>query len=286
MPTNYELQIELMEKALSALGGGQPHKAAEIKAWVKKTQPDKFAQLQASWGPYLSGATQDPNTRIERTPGQYTYSLRPEPKPSVAPASVESPPETVPADPRQKREHLVYPPLAAWLRSRGFAARVTAASKKGGVWGNPDVTGIKIVDGFLGQKSIETSTIEAKTSSYYWKYYFFEAVAHRRFANRAYFAFAHGTDEPSLAEIAEAQEMREYAEKYKVGVLVIFVPSATYRALTETNTTELALDLEELRIEELWPAVHEPVAPHSLNTFLTDVLGLKDDHEVYKFDKP
>jgi len=284
--TNYRLQVDLVTDALKALGHGQ-HKASEIKSWIEEKHKEEFQRLQRSWGPYLSAATQDPSTGIERTPGRFTYTLRP-----IAPAVLDQTGESSATGSvenrtyaqKQDREARVYRPLATWLRSRGFLARVTADGKKGGIWGNPDVTGIKVVEGLLGQKVLEVSTIEAKLSSSDWKRVFFEAVAHKRFSQRAYFAFAHGTDEPSLSEIAEADEMREYGEKYGIGVLVVFAPAKAYTAWKGADLSDTALELEDLRIEELWPAIYDPVRPSAMNVFLKDVLELTTDEHVYGFD--
>lgn len=287
--TNYDLQVRLVEAALEALGTDQPHRASEILAWIEKNHSDELEMLRASWGSYLSRAASDPTNRIERTPGRYTYSLRAE-----QPQPVPSPPEPEPTDvkpqpdaavARQQRETLLYPPLAMWLRSRGYSARVTATSRRGGAWGNPDVTGINVVDGFLGQKSLEIATVEAKISSAQWRYYLFEAVAHKRFAQRAYFAFAQPSDEPTLSEIVDATEMREYGEKYRIGIIVVFLPTDTYTQLLAGNVTTLKLALEEMRIEELWPAIYDDVAASSQLEFVRSVLGLQQDRDVYTFDE-
>lgn len=286
--TNYELQVRLVEQALEALGGGTPHKGADIRNWLQANCFADYMRLQASWGSYLSRAVADPQNRIERTPGSYTYSLK-APMPSSAP-----PPEVVqeeaPAEPcvqesvvgRQRRELTLYPALATWLRSRGYSAKVTAATKRGGAWGNPDVTGIRIVDGFLGQKNLEVATVEAKASDANWRYHFFEAVAHKRFAHRAYFAFAYGSDEPTLSQVIDAQEMREYGEKYRVGIVVVFVANDTFEQLTKGNANELELD--DVRVEELWPAIYDDVTARAQMDFLHEVLEIATDADIYRFD--
>jgi len=288
---NYNLQVRLVEEALTALGADTAHKGSEIREWLEMERPDDYRKLEASWGSYLSRAVADPSNRIERTPGKYTYSLRQAPLPATpaAPTVPEAGPtpsfvEAATTPSRQQRELTLYPVLADWLRSQEYSARVTAATKRGGVWGNPDVTGIKVVDGFLGQKSLEISTIEAKISSDQWRYYFFEAVAHKRFAHRAYFVFAQGSDEPSLAEVADAAELREYGEKYHVGVLVVFVPVDRYKAMINGTTSDLTLALEDVVIEEVWPALHDQVTPAAQTSFLQRTLSLSEDADIYRFD--
>mgnify|MGYP006974890755 CR=1 FL=1 len=52
-----------------------------------------------------------------------------------------------------------------------------------------DVVGLKVSEGLLGQRDLEVATIEAKLTRKSWKQVFFEAVSHKRFSHRAYFAF-------------------------------------------------------------------------------------------------
>lgn len=286
--SNYELQVRLVEEALVALGADSPHKGAEIREWLEKERPEDYQKLEASWGSYLSRAVVDTTNRIERTPGKYTYSLRPVTDTAPPPPPENTPsvdPQPTPGAPRQQRELILYPLLATWLRSRGYSARVTARSKGGGAWGNPDVTGIKVVDGFLGQKSLEVSTIEAKLSSDSWRYYFFEAVAHKRFAHRAYFVFAQGSDEPSLSEVVDGSLLREYGEKYHVGVLVVFVPSDRYAQLISGNVSGTELRLDDVVVEELWPALHDTISAAAQTDFLQGTLKLSEDGDIYRFDE-
>lgn len=284
--TKYELQVRLVQGALQALGE-EPKTAAEIRGWIEHHYPDLASSLNTVWGTYMTRAVQDPENPIERTPGQYTYTLRLEAVASPSsppPAENEATDSTDEAPAKQQREEKLYAPLAKWLRAQGFGARLTSNGKKGGVWGNPDVTGIKVVEGFFGRKDLEVCTVEAKISRAYWRYYFFEAVAHKRFAHRAYFAFGYGTDEPSLNGFPEAKELREYGEKYGVGILVVFIPLSKYEPLANGDASKTELDLEDLRIEELWPATFEKVTPSARANFLSDVLGLREDRDIYQFD--
>jgi hypothetical protein len=146
------------------------------------------------------------------------------------------------------------------------------------------VAGLKVTETPLAGKHIEVATIEAKLGPGYWRYYFFEAVAHKRFAHRAYFAFVVGTDDPSVVDVVEGDEMREYGEKYGVGVLVIFVPLSEYgNLISGANPT---LDADSILVQELWPAVYDPVTPAALNSFLRDVLELHDERAIYAFGAP
>lgn len=113
------------------------------------------------------------------------------------------------------------------------------------------MTGLKVIDGLLGRKHVETVTVEAKIGSGNWRYYFFEAVAHKRFAHRAYFAFGCGTDEPNVTKVQDFHMMREYAEKYGIGIVVLFMPKATYAQLIGEGVAALELGIEAVRVEEI-----------------------------------
>lgn len=282
---NYDLQIRLVKEAMTALGADIPHKGTEIKQWVTEKYPAEFTRLANSWSTYMTAITQRAEGGIERTPGRYTFFLRKvdatAQQAGAEEAAAVQPPEEKEPTQRKQREQLLYPAVAAWLSARGFPAEVSASTKKGGIWGNPDVTGIKIVDTLLGGKHIEVSTVEAKLSAAYWRYYFFEAVAHKRFAHRAYFAFAVGSDEPSIADLDGVSELREYGEKYGVGLLAIFIPSEDYKNLV--SGADPKIDDDAILIQEIWPAIHDPVSPSAVSSFLRDVLELADDRSLYEY---
>ena len=135
----------------------------------------------------------------------------------------------------------------------------------------------------LGQVSFECATVEAKLTSSDWRYWLFEAVAHKRFAHRAYFAFAVGTDNPGLDKVKEAEKMSEYAEKYRIGILVVFISSNQYDALTTGDVSSLVLNSDDARIETLWPAFYEPVQTPALNEYMMKVLDIRTIHDLQKF---
>lgn len=291
----YDLLVARATTAIEVLGtSGRPVQSSEIKQWVGDNHPADLSVLEKSWTTYLPAAAKDPANRIGRQPSGYGYVLLDEVV-DVAGEEGECT-ETLPAEPsaeaeggaeaqkgkNQKREAQLYSVLRDWLRGAGYRAEETANTKTGGAWGNPDLTGLRVVEGFLCQKDLEVATIEAKVSLNNWKREFFEAVSHKRFAHRAYFAFAVGSDRPTIDAIQAATELRVYGEKFRVGVLVVFMPVATYAALaTGSDLPDLASD--EVRVEELWPALHDAPEPQTGVDFLGSVLRIKDDNDLYAF---
>lgn len=122
-----------------------------------------------------------------------------------------------------KSEEQLYPTLREWLLGQGYSAKVTASMRALGKWSNPDVTGIRVSEHF-GRVDIEISTIEAKKDLADWERVFFEAVSHRRFANRAYFAFP----VPESGQNKLPDDMRYYSELYNVGVLTLVMADDDY----------------------------------------------------------
>jgi hypothetical protein len=294
--TKYGQLVELVESALNKLSGSRRAvvKSRDLQEWIERHDPESYEQVLSSWAAYLSRAAADPETRVQRAASGYGYVLGerhsiPPPTPQDGHDGERGAAEDV-EPPRMtraynQREALLYPPLADWLKSNHYRADITAPSTRGKAWGNPDVAGIKLVEGFVGRKDLELATIEVKKSAAQWRYWFFEAVAHKRFAHRAYFAFGHGSDDPTLKEIAEAAQMREYGERYHVGILVVFMPAEMHERLNGGDIDGWTPDLSDLRIEELWPATFEDVRPAALSTYLQSVLGFDDDRDVYAFGR-
>jgi hypothetical protein len=167
--------------------------------------------------------------------------------------------------------------LVEWLRSWGYQAEDTSQRKKGGPWGNPDIVGIRTHEGLGGSLHLELASIEAKISEYDWRRLFFEAVSHKRFADRAYFSFAFGTNQPTIAKLPELDMLREYGEKYRVGILVVFMEPGLHQKLVSSQEEEIPeISLDMVRVEEVWPAVYEPVPLSMRERFLREVLEIGD----------
>jgi hypothetical protein len=156
---------------------------------------------------------------------------------------------------RSQKEILLYPILESWLVTQGYQAKDISSTRVLGKWGNPDVAGINALDAFNGL-SIELVTIEAKTSLDNWEMLIFEAVSHRRFANRAYFAFA----QPDETANKIPSEMRYYAELYGIGILVLSVDDTKYQQLHDGKLLE-PLNSEDVDIIEVFSAPYNVVQP-------------------------
>ena len=142
-------------------------------------------------------------------------------------------------------ESALYQLFKDWLDKKGYNSKVTSDQKKNGAWGNPDVVGIRVSE-ILHQKSIEIVSIECKKTSDVWQKWIFEAVAHRRFSDRAYFAFAQSED--VLPKITEA--LFRDAEYFRVGILVLKMEDSAFQHFRKTGE----LGLKNPKIVELYPA--------------------------------
>lgn len=133
-----------------------------------------------------------------------------------------------------KSEEALYPVFRQWLLAQGYSAKVTASMRTLGKWSNPDITGIRVSEHF-GRVDIEIATIEAKKDLADWERVFFEAVSHRRFATRAYFAFPL----PESGQSKLPEDMRYYSELYNVGVLTLVMTDDDYRRYQSNDLSDL-----------------------------------------------
>ncbi len=182
-----------------------------------------------------------------------------------------------PAEQRRKEEEkLLYPILLNWLLGQRYRAAITATGRSHGWWGNPDITGINSYDAF-GNLSLDIITIEVKPSMDGWRQWIFEAVSHRRFANRSYFSFAHPAELiPKLPP-----QLRYYAELYRIGVLVVAVDNRLFSDL-ETGRQSQPLPDEDVDIIELYSAPYSPVQPNYQKQFL-ESLKIKSSIEIARW---
>lgn len=206
---------------------------------------------RASFGPYLSNVSRLTNSPIVskgrgRGGGYFLSSLAAKQAAEQGTDIPESSKEGF--EPASDRESALYPVLVDWLVGNGYRARDTAAMRRLGRWSNPDVTGVKVSE-HLGRMEIEIATVEAKRTLVDWERFFFEAVAHRRFSNRAYFAFP--TPESSLGKLPP--EMRYYSELYDVGVLTIVMADEVFRRYSDGGGAT-SLDMMEADVVEVLSA--------------------------------
>jgi hypothetical protein len=175
----------------------------------------------------------------------------------------------------KRREMLLYPILENWLLVQGYQAKDISNMKAGGPWGNPDILGLTLEQGLDGY-DIELVTIEAKPTIESWERLFFEAVSHRRFANRSYFAFAHPAEEITKLP----QDLRYYSELYGVGVLIVELTKDDFENLRSKRKME-PFDIEQTDVRELYSAPFFYVQSKHQKQFLkkldlhelTDVIG-------------
>lgn len=213
---------------------------------------------------YLSKAVRDPNSRINCLGKKQGYFL------SESGAITEAHSESGPADEKQatnddgrrEKEKRLYDVLLNWLIEQEYRSKVTASTRGNGQWGNPDISGIACDESF-GSLWLEVATIEVKLSERDWKKWIFEAVSHRRFANRSYFAFAH------RAEVIKKldSELRYFSELYQVGILVVAMESQQYDDL-QSGALEKPVDDEDVDIIELYSAPYTAVQPRYQKEFL------------------
>jgi hypothetical protein len=287
--TLYEEIRQAVNRAATALKeqGKQTFKRAEVETWIRQNGIEDWDRFAPSFQRYFSKMqANDDQCIVEGVPGSFQYRIAvatvgaPQPKP---PGDHEPPVEPPADNQRQQREAKLYQILRNWLEGRSYQAAVTASLRRGRAWGNPDVTGLRVDELPLGSITFECATIEAKMGSEDWRYWLFEAVSHKRFAHRAYFAFAIGTDSPSVERLKDLDTMCQYAEKYRIGILVVFISTPQYEQLTNGNVTGLTLDEDNTRIETVWPAFYEPVQVPALNEFLTQTLELRSHNDLRRF---
>ncbi len=305
MPTIYETAKNLAETALTAIGTpeGKGASAEQLLNWARVNRRDDAYQVERSWATYLTKMVGDPESKVIREPGRYGFMLRDEriaeefgeaaedgqigPDAEFGVGQEEQPEAGAEAGgARALREVRLYSLLAEWLKTGDFRAEDTSSARGGGQWGNPDVIGLKVYEGIGGIIDIELISIEAKISLNNWKKEFFEAVAHKRFADRAYFCFSIGTHEPSVASLDPRLflELREYGEKYKVGILVVFLEPKVHNDLMCASAGEVSkLSLANARVEELWPAVFDPVPRSTRENFMRNVLDIANIEGLLKF---
>lgn len=119
---------------------------------------------------------------------------------------------------KKVNERVLYPVVGTWIELNGYRhVGDISRKKRNGRWRNPDLFGVNI-DMALGVSEIDLATVEVKADIDNWRHDIFEAVAHLMMANRSYFAFLCTPEELEAEEMA----MREYAQRYGIGLLAIF----------------------------------------------------------------
>lgn len=182
--------------------------------------------------------------------------------------------EDLPAATRIEREKLFYPSAQQWLNGQNYRSADTSGGRRHGRWGNPDITGIRGVEHF-GVVHVEVATIEVKPSIDGWEYWIFEAVSHRRFANRAYFAFAHPWD--LIEKIPD--EMRYFAELYQIGILILGTDDEVYDHVMKGSSPR-EIEPDEIEIIEKYPAPRTTLLPEYQQGYL-EALGINNQQQLW-----
>lgn len=179
-----------------------------------------------------------------------------------------------------RREAALYEPVRKWLIANSYRAKNTADMRGGARWSNPDVVGVRVSKNF-GLTDIEIVSVEVKTGYENWRQDIFEAIAHKRFANRVYYCYPVTEGLDKLDE-----ETRRYSELYRVGVLQIYLEKDVLEALYSSRTTQ---DLPNLGlvdiVDEKIPAPYDFIPPRYQIDFLKS-LDLKDEEDVWSFGLP
>jgi hypothetical protein len=228
----------------------------------------------------LSRCVKRRDSGISRPPGKYGFYLISVANESSNDEIVDSITTEAEETVRQQREKekLLYPVIRSWMQEQDYQAKITANLKGNGQWGNPDVTGISCDDAF-GINQIEIVTVEAKLNQAGWKRWFFEAVSHRRFANRSYFAFAH--PEQSITKLDE--ELRYYSELFRVGVLVISMKQEDYDRLQRGTLVYELINDDNVNVIELYSAPYSSVQSRYQISYLKCTLGLDSFSRLAKW---
>jgi hypothetical protein len=112
-----------------------------------------------------------------------------------------------------------------------------------------------------------------------WRYYFFEAVSHKRFSERVYFAYRENVG----GDADQRSELLRYAEKYGVGVVEMQIDDDDFKKIR--NWSRLT-DAEKTTIidsfVEVVPAPFEAISIRDKIIFLKQV-GVNSKQDLYSF---
>jgi hypothetical protein len=112
-----------------------------------------------------------------------------------------------------------------------------------------------------------------------WATDFFQAVSHKRFANRAYFAFAQKQSIVSKIPL----DLQYYHEIFGVGVIVISIEDDHFDEIHDLAKPP-SLVPEKAEIRELFPAPYNIALPIFQKRYL-DALEIRDNESLFKFGK-
>jgi hypothetical protein len=187
--------------------------------------------------------------------------------------------DIVPKNESKTLEKHLWPLIADWftiVKKCDNASSEIANLKSGGVWSNPDVVALNIVEN-LGFFDVEIHTAEVKPSTSNWKYLFFEAVAHKRFSERSYFIYRTNGD--------YVDELSFYAEKYGVGLVVVDLSDELYDKLPNWKNMDENEKLNFFEaVDERVPAPFSAISLKEKTEFLKRI-GISEKKELFSFGK-
>lgn len=158
------------------------------------------------------------------------------------------------------KESDLYPLVELWMSSKYDASHDVSALKGGGKWGNPDVVGVSRLE-LLGAVELEIGSCEVKLSDSSWELYVFEAVSHKRFANRSWYCYRTSSNTPN------PKGMDVYAERFKIGVLQIVLDDNQLAELKKSGNRLGFID----SVREIIPAPYEATSLAEKKAFIDRV---------------
>lgn len=270
-PEVYSVAVDV----LSSSSEDQPMSSSDL---VQKVS-EKLRDSPAGYLVYraLLQSTHVPESQVKSRKGRGGgYFLG---KPEVD-QNVEENAVQLPKEERTLEKHL-WPIVVDWLRLNRRFERVSsdiANLKSGGVWSNPDIVGLNILED-LGFFDVEITTLEVKPALTSWRYFFFEAVSHKRFAERVYFVYR----SEGATDSEQKHELLRYAEKYGVGLIEIQLDDDDYKRLAswaKKSDSEKTKVLEAF--VEIVPAPFEAISAREKIAFLRQI-GVSSKAELYAF---
>jgi len=183
--------------------------------------------------------------------------------------------DQAPVVPEPREAHL-YELVRYWFQAKNnLRAKDVSSLRSGGIWSNPDIVGISSIDR-LGFFDVEIVSAEVKLSEKEWQRFIFEAVSHKRFANRVYYIFR-----TKIETVKILEEMYRYAEQYRIGIVTV---PLTDEELAKLGSGEDKANLANYvdRIVERVPAVYDFVPPRNQIEFL-ERIGLTQKEEILRF---
>lgn len=277
----------------SSKGAGDIYKRFQEKYPKMDIPENTFRQV-------LSALIKDKLSRVTKQEGRYGYFLTTFPQlplPVVENATSDSGPTIVIGVPEQasdasdtskisKREFLLYPLLEQWLTDQNYKVAKNIFNKRSNeTWGNPDIAGIRVEE-HLSRFEIEITTIEAKPSKDQWgnnwRKDIFEAVSHKRYANRVYFSIAVRLGD----KLSDLSELKYYCELYRVGLIIIEINPILFKDfeakdISASGFTEQQKEL--IFITEKLPAPFDYVPLKYQREFCENTLQIGNLTELFSF---